>query len=373
MSQVNGYSVPDASGQVVRLDIEATLKAIATCNSGANDTALASYDEKFMLFGNTTSNKLHIHDGTSFKEIGDITQDNLGLLLKSGGTLTGALLADDSATHTAPAISFDGDSDTGFYRDAANTIGISTAGVERMIIDEHGITLRSQKDIRFGDSDSSNYIALQSPATVSSNVTFSLPAADGSDGDVLKTNGSGALSFGAIQGVPTGSVFCMANTSVPAGYLECDGAAVSRSTYSVLFGTIGTDYGTGDGSNTFNLPDLRGEFIRGWDHGKGTDSGRAIGSGGHQASGNKEHTHTTNTTTTTDGSSAKVLEGEFQGEAHTFQPTGIFTNNGASSRDFDSGGGCRVKLDATHNHGMTNSGGTEARPRNFAMMYVIKT
>lgn len=372
MSQVNGYSVPDASGQVVRLDIEATLKAIATCNSGPNDTALASYDEKFMLFGNTTSNKLHIHDGTSFKEIGDITQDNLGLLLKSGGTLTGALLVDDSATHSAPAISFDGDSDTGFYRDAANTIGISTAGVERMIIDEHGITLRSQKDIRFGDSDSSNYIALQSPATVSSNVTFSLPAADGSNGDVLKTNGSGALSFEAIQGVPTGSVFCMATSTVPAGYLECDGSEHEKTgSYSALFAVIGTTWG--ENGTKFKLPDLRGEFIRGWDHGKGTDSGRAVGSGGHQSSANKEHTHTTNTTTTTDGSSAKVLEGEFQGEAHTFQPTGVFTNNGNSSRDFDSGGGCRVKLDATHNHGMTNSGGTEARPRNFAMMYVIKT
>tara|TARA_Y100001970_G_scaffold229407_1_gene284555 strand:+ start:11535 stop:12584 length:1050 start_codon:yes stop_codon:yes gene_type:complete len=349
MSQVNGYSVPDASGQVVRLDIEATLKAIATCNSFSSDTALDSYAEKFMLFGNTSSNKLHIHDGTSFREVGDITQDNLGLLLKSGGTLTGALLADDSATHTAPAISFDGNSDTGFYRDAANTIGISTAGVERIIIDEHGITLRSQEDIRFGDADSSNYVALQSPATVSSNVTFSLPAADGNDGDVLKTNGSGALSFGAIQGVPTGSVFCMATSTVPAGYLECDGSEHEKDgTYNALFLVIGTTWG--ENGTKFKLPDLRGEFVRGWDHGKGTDSGRAVGSGGHQSDQNKSHNH------------------DFFPSSSSGQPAGWGGDNASFAGDT----GTESSVHDVAGK-IATSGGTETRPRNFAMMYVIKT
>lgn len=76
--------------------------------------------------------------------------------------------------------------------------------------------------------------------------------------------------------VPAGAVFHMATATVPAGYLEYNGQAVSRTTYATLFAVVGTTYGAGDGSTTFNLPDLRGEFIRGWDHGRGVDSGRAI-------------------------------------------------------------------------------------------------
>ena len=64
----------------------------------------------------------------------------------------------------------------------------------------------------------------------------------------------------------------------PAGWLKANGVAVSRSTYSDLFGVIGTTYGVGDGSTTFGLPDLRAEFIRGFDDGRGVDAGRGMGS-----------------------------------------------------------------------------------------------
>lgn len=67
-------------------------------------------------------------------------------------------------------------------------------------------------------------------------------------------------------------------SSPPDGYLKANGAAISRSTYSDLFAVIGTTFGSGDGSTTFNLPDLRGEFVRCWDDGKGTDSGRSANS-----------------------------------------------------------------------------------------------
>ena len=77
---------------------------------------------------------------------------------------------------------------------------------------------------------------------------------------------------------PPGSIIAMASTTVPGGYLECNGALVSRTTYADLFASIGTTFGVGDGTTTFALPDLRGEFIRGWDNGKGTDIGRAFGS-----------------------------------------------------------------------------------------------
>lgn len=75
-----------------------------------------------------------------------------------------------------------------------------------------------------------------------------------------------------------GSVQAFATSSAPSGWLKADGSAVSRTTYSALFAAIGTTHGSGDGSTTFNLPDLRGEFIRGFDDGRGVDSGRALGS-----------------------------------------------------------------------------------------------
>ncbi len=76
---------------------------------------------------------------------------------------------------------------------------------------------------------------------------------------------------------PAGTVQYFANTTPPNGYLECNGAAVNRTTYAELFAAIGITYGPGNGSTTFNLPDLRGEFIRGYDNGKGADPSRVIG------------------------------------------------------------------------------------------------
>lgn len=77
---------------------------------------------------------------------------------------------------------------------------------------------------------------------------------------------------------PPGKVAHFAGSSAPAGWLKANGAAVSRAAYANLFAAIGTTYGAGDGFNTFNLPDLRGEFIRGWDDGRGVDASRALGS-----------------------------------------------------------------------------------------------
>ena len=78
--------------------------------------------------------------------------------------------------------------------------------------------------------------------------------------------------------IPSGTVLYFAGQSAPAGWLKANGAAVSRTAYAALFAAIGTTYGAGDGRSTFNLPDLRGEFIRGWDDGRGVDTGRVFGS-----------------------------------------------------------------------------------------------
>ncbi len=78
--------------------------------------------------------------------------------------------------------------------------------------------------------------------------------------------------------VSPGDVKFVARPVPSQGWLECSGAEVGRTAYPKLFEAIGTVFGQGDGQSTFNLPDLRGQFIRGWDCGRGLDPGRIFGS-----------------------------------------------------------------------------------------------
>jgi microcystin-dependent protein len=75
---------------------------------------------------------------------------------------------------------------------------------------------------------------------------------------------------------PPGMVMFFASSTLPAGWLKCNGAAVSRTVYPGLFTAISTTYGVGDGSTTFNLPELRGEFVRAWADGRSVDTGRSF-------------------------------------------------------------------------------------------------
>ena len=109
------------------------------------------------------------------------------------------------------------------------------------------------------------------------------------DGE-LRYDGKRILNASDLLGmVPSGTVLYFAGQTAPAGWLKANGAAVSRTAYAALFAAIGTTYGAGDFLNTFNLPDLRGEFIRGWDDGRGVDTPRSIGSA--QAHALQSHQH----------------------------------------------------------------------------------
>jgi len=380
MSQVSDYNIANASGASVRSDLNAVFDAIKTLNSGGSDP---SNTAAFMPYVDTAdSNNLKIRNAANnaFVTIGSVDSANLGLLPRAGGTMTGQLLLDDSAGASAPALSFNGDTNTGIFRVGSNTIGFATAGVERVEISDAGLDMSNGLPIRFQDSSGAPFVALKSPASVTNNVTFTLPGADGSAGEFLKTDGSGALSFATPQSVPTGAVFCMAVASAPSGYLECDGAAVSRTTYAVLFGVIGTQYGTGDGSSTFNLPDLRGEFVRGFDNGKGTDSGRSIGSS--QSDQNKQHNHTA-TSSVTDPGHRHLPQAQSANSQQT-NGHGVAINDNVIG---NYGGGSGVGLGPIGNRHFlqntttgisvstttANDGGNESRPRNVAMMYVIRT
>lgn len=79
-------------------------------------------------------------------------------------------------------------------------------------------------------------------------------------------------------------------STIQDGYIKANGAAISRTAYAWLFGRIGTAYGAGDGSTTFNVPDLRAQFLRGLDDGRGVDTGRVLGS--LQLDAYQDHKHT---------------------------------------------------------------------------------
>ena len=380
MAQVSDFNVANASGASVRSDINAILEAIKTCNSGGSDPSNA---EQFMFYGDTADNnnlKIRNAANNSFTTIGSVDEANLGLLPRAGGTMTGQLLGDDGSAAGSPAYAFDNDTDTGMFRSGANTIGFSTAGTARVSISNSGLDMTNALPIRFQDSSGAPFVSLKSPSALSGNVDLTLPSSIVSGG-FMQTDGSGNLSFQIIAGVPSGAVFCIAVASVPSGYLECNGAAVSRTTFAALFAVIGEQYGAGNGSSTFNIPDLRGEFIRGFDNGRGVDSGRSIASS--QSDQNDSHTHSFSASATT---SNKSLTGNVRKISETFAgagtTSGVFSKLSSQnapltpgSPDDSAAGG--FSMDASHSHTLSVSGttggqGGEARPRNIAMMYVIK-
>ena len=383
MSQVGDYNIANASGASVRSDINAVLDAIKTCNSGGSDPA---NPEAFMLYVDTAdSNKLKIRNSANngFTEIGLTNSPNLGLLPVTGGTMTGGLRLDDSSSPSAPVLSFDNDTDTGLYRSNTNEMSFAIGGNAAASLSSAGLSIISvgnaTKGIYFNDLDNTHSVNIRAKDTVASNLTFYLPNQI-VNGGFLQTDSGGNLSFSVIEGVPAGSVFCRAASVVPTGYLECNGAAVSRSTYSALFGIIGVQYGAGNGSTTFNLPDLRGEFIRGFDHGRGVDTNRSMAS--TQAAANASHNHSISLSGTT---STRSLTGSVSKISETFEVdgtvSGIFSKQSASAnrtpKTFDVSGAGQFSIDASHNHtysasGTSGSQGSEARPRNIAMMYIIK-
>ena len=229
MADVTNYTIENASGANVRIDLNAVFAAIQSSNSKSSDLA-SSQCVAGMPFLNTTTNILKIRNSTNgaFTEIGNIDQDNLGLLSKAGGTMTGAFLADDAGTASAPALSFDGDTDLGLFRKSANVLGFSASGTEQMVFDQNGLTLQAQNDLRFADSDSSHFIALQAPSTISSNVTLTLPATDAPvSGYALISDGSGTLSWGVAgagaQGGGSDDIFWENDQTVTTNYTITNG------------------------------------------------------------------------------------------------------------------------------------------------------
>lgn len=186
--------------------------------------------------------------------------------------------------------------------------------------------------------------------------------------DVFRSASKAAARSAIGAELPAGAVMHFVMTTAPSGWLKANGAAVSRTTYADLFAAIGTSFGAGDGSTTFNLPDMRGEFLRAWDDGRGIDPSRAMGSA--QAAAMLDHTHAVSGTTGANGAhphNAIVAAGA--GSSTTLQTTpGAPTPNGSVIQSVP---------DHTHPFSATSSSpsagaGTETRPRNVALLACIK-
>lgn len=259
-----------------------------------NGSGTASIPNTFTPLTTADANAVN----ANFSDVATMLTDSLPRNGEAG--MTGQLLA-ISGTVGEPGISWNADPDTGIRRPGGDQMALVCGGADVATVSSTGVSVNTAP-------------------TVGDNLTNK--------------------TYVDAHGVIAGEVKMWPTNTAPTGYLECDGAAVSRTTYAALFAVIGTVWGVGDGSTTFNVPDLRGEFVRGWDHGKGTDPGRAF---------------------------ASAQADEFESHVHAQRGAGLSGGNTTAQYS--------TNLTATGDQ-LTNTaatGGTETRPRNIALMYIIKT
>ena len=163
---------------------------------------------------------------------------------------------------------------------------------------------------------------------------------------------------------PPGAVMHFAGSVVPDGWLKANGQAVSRATYKDLFAAIGTTYGAGDGVKTFNLPDLRGEFIRGWDDGRGIDNQRIAGSS--QSDAVQSHNHFLPTGT---GEAHPNPDKRYAIPDETFTNTTVNYNSTSGTTNTTYPNPDYYQPDHVGNIGRF---APETRPRNIALLACIK-
>jgi microcystin-dependent protein len=166
--------------------------------------------------------------------------------------------------------------------------------------------------------------------------------------------------------VPSGALFSLPSTTIPAGYLLCDGSAVSRTTYASLFSIIGVAHGSGNGTTTFNLPDYRGRFLRGLDGTAGNDpdkaSRTAMNSGGN-----------------TGNNIGSIQPDAIQGHFHEYRYSSFSTNGGGNALTQQNQLDPNIDTNGNHVRGPTTDGvnGTpratsESRPKNANVNIIIK-
>lgn len=319
MSNTSDYNLANQVGSSFRAELNTVLGDVQSLNSGSSDpTTTVAYK----IWVDTSTNLLKIRNSSNngWLVLGSLTDaahtNNFGLATKASPDFTGTV-------------------------DSAGDIVMAGTGALKL----------------------PNGTTAQRPTAATGQIRF--------NNTTTEFEGYNGSAWGGLaSGVPVGTILAHAANTPPSGFLECNGTAISRSTYATLFSTISTTFGVGDGSSTFALPDLRGQFIRGWANTGSTDASRVFGS--TQTDQNKNHTHTTDSTSLT-GGIRKISEGFGAGGSATgvFTKTADGNNTITGSSSTSPVGG--VDFDGTHTHTISSSGGgTEARPTNLALMYIIK-
>ena len=262
MAQADG-TIQNDTGSNVRSDLNSNFAACFTNNSGSS---APSTTFAYMWWADTGNGLLKLRNGSNnaWITVGSLSDANLALATSASPTFTGNVtvplgtvslpgirFTDDTDTgiysstgnnlnitaggtlsHTftstystasvpirvpdgtagAPSITNTGDENTGIFFNTADEVSITTGGTERAQFDSNGLSVLSQKPVRYYDADNSHYVELKAASTVSANVTLTLPTSDGDADQYLKTDGSGNLSWANVStpaGVPSGSVFTL--------------------------------------------------------------------------------------------------------------------------------------------------------------------
>ncbi len=388
MTQVNqnNFPIPNDTGANVLADINENLTALQSLNAGDSNPAVGNAHQPW-VDTSTSPDTLKIKDAANnnFITLGTIETD-MGMMKKTGGTFTGNIRS-SSGSESSPGIQV-GDSNTGFYLSSANVVSITCNGNASSHITQDGVTVANNKRLFLANTNNAS-IGLRCQSSLSASWTLELPNNDGNAGEVLSTNGSGVTDWIAIQGVPTGSILAWAGAdgnSIPAGYFECDGSTHSSTTYPAL-AAVCAAFSAGL-SGQFRVPDLRGRFIRGWDHGANIDKTANRTRGSEQLDRNKRHFHSSSYSVSTTGGN----------HSHPIRRIRLNENNGAV--DITLGSGQSYNVGYSNNDGALVSAGSavkdsgnlslsssmsltihndpiataddESRPRNIALIYIIK-
>ena len=241
---------------------------------------------------------------------------------------------------------------------AGGAIQISTSGGTARTVMSADAT-----DSIFAASDARNFTVKTNSAT---RLTINATDATSTVPVVLPADPTTALQAATKQYVdaagPAGAIMAFAGTSVPTGWLACEGQAVSQTTYAALFAAIGTTWDIGgEGAGNFRLPDLRGMFLRGAGTNATGSSSGAVGQpvSDYAADTYLNHSHTD------------------AGHTHGFQGSGFyFGTTGATAGLLGGGSGIgqqTTTASGTASINTSTTGGTETKPKNYGVLYIIKT
>lgn len=329
-----GYAAPGVTRAIVAGQGQAedrTFVEVTTTDSTSAQALWARRIENFIDQRNTN-------------DANELNQAGLERLAEAGNTITSVDVVPSSDTTMRPFVDWD----------LGDRVGVVIGGQEvAAVVTQIAITIESD-GVRIGATvgeptgvDYESLIAKRQQST-------------GRKINALERKESASVGGGIVESMPAGSIIAWGKATVPQNWLLCDGSVISRTTYASLFAAIGTTYGAGNGTTTFQLPDLRGRVPVGKN---GGSFGSLGASGGEETvtltaaqSGSPSHTHPFSGSTNTTGAHTHVLSGSNGGSVN-LGPSVTSNSNG----DFGyvlPGGRANSAGDHSHTFSGTTAGST---------------